>query len=113
MTPTNPTSRPRKANDQDDDIQVELEVRYIPLPPSKRADWDAAMQILTKMILQALELSQSNTEKMDREAEAPVALMPANNHEIGDDCPSSEWSIHSPHRAASSQRSGPDFRSDG
>ena len=45
----------------------QIERRGIPLPPSKRADWQGAMRLLTEMLF---ELSQSNTETMDREHKA-------------------------------------------
>lgn len=31
-----------------------IEVRYIPLPPEKRAEWDRAMQLLVKLLLEIL-----------------------------------------------------------
>jgi hypothetical protein len=51
-----------------DDLKVKLEFRSIPLPPEKRAEWDAAMQILTRMIFEAL-----------RESDRPAALSEKND----------------------------------
>lgn len=39
-------------------LKVEMDIRSIPLPHEKRAEWDAAMQILTRMLFQALEIEK-------------------------------------------------------
>jgi len=31
-----------------------IHVRYIPLPPEKRAAWDRSMQLITKLLLEIL-----------------------------------------------------------
>ena len=33
------------------ELKTEFEIRHVPLPPEKRAEWDQAMQILTDVIL--------------------------------------------------------------
>lgn len=56
----------------------------MPLPPSKRADYQAAIKLLAKWARETWDAMpaekkaryQSNTETMDREAETPVAIMP-------------------------------------
>ena len=58
-------STPSKTSEQTRKIigpDYEFEVRVVPLPEHKRAEWDAAMEILLEMLEEVLKEQQTERE---------------------------------------------------
>lgn len=52
----------------------EFEIQYVPLPSAKRAEWQQAMELLNRIILQAVSERCEVREK--REMDEPVFVNP-------------------------------------
>jgi hypothetical protein len=48
------SKRTKKTKENPDLYESRIEIRFIPLPPERRAEWELAMGLLNEIILQAI-----------------------------------------------------------